>query len=158
MKLVGVLFFTFLGIQAFAEPVTHVIGNKNTPDVYMTVDAESSGSTSIGIYQRTTDKPYVTLADINGDGVFDLLSYSVLDKNGGHIMEVEDYGMDGQADFKTNMFSGAASIHINGEWYQSVGSTDEDRYFLIGKKKVLVREAVHEMRVAHGLVRDSKKE
>ncbi|MCV6605800.1 MAG: hypothetical protein OIF34_10875 [Porticoccaceae bacterium] len=139
-----------------AEPVTHIIGNENTPDVYMTVDGESEGSASIGIYQRTTDKPYITVADIDGDGVFDLLSYSVLDKNGGHIMEVEDYGMDGQADFKTNMFSGAASIHINGKWYESVGSTDEDRYFLIGKKKVLVREAVHEMRVAHGLVRERK--
>ncbi|MDM3871741.1 hypothetical protein QSV34_10305 [Porticoccus sp. W117] len=158
MKILATFCAALSSASLCAEPVTHIIGNENTPDVYMTVDGGSEGSVSIGIYQRTTDKPYVTLADIDGDGVFDLLSYSVLDKNGGHIMEVEDYGMDGQADFKTNMFSGAASIHINGEWYESVGSTDEDRYFLIGKKKVLVREAVHEMRVAHGLVRDTKKE
>ncbi|MGS2723625.1 hypothetical protein ACVBEJ_07745 [Porticoccus sp. GXU_MW_L64] len=153
-NIVLILIFALASVTLLAEPVTHIIGNKNTPDVYMTVDGESKGSASIGIYQRNTDKPYVTLADIDGDGVFDLLSYSVLDKNGGHIMEVEDYGMDGQVDFKTNMFSGAASIYIGGQWYESVGSTDEDRYFLIGKKKVLVREAVHEMRIAHGLVRD----
>ena len=35
-----------------------------------------------------------------GDGVFDLMTYDVLDSSGNVIRSIEDYGMDGQLDLR----------------------------------------------------------
>ncbi|MCL1049923.1 hypothetical protein L2755_09850 [Shewanella abyssi] len=120
------------------------------PSVGVSLDAAGSKESGVGIFQKGTGQPYASFVDKDGDGVFDLLMYSALDRNGKHLLEVEDYGMDGQADFKLNLETGVASIYFEGQWYHSIGKVAKDKYFLINNEKVSIQVAVKTMRALYG--------
>ncbi|QQX81022.1 hypothetical protein JK628_03885 [Shewanella sp. KX20019] len=120
------------------------------PSVGVSLDGGGSKESGVGVFQKGTGEPYASFVDKDGDGVFDLLMYSALDRNGKRLLEVEDYGMDGQADFKLNLETGVASIYFEGQWYQSIAEVAKDKYFLINNEKVSIRVAVRRMRALYG--------
>ncbi len=94
----------------------------------MNIGEESENSAGIAIFQRGTGVPYATILDKDGDGVFDLLTYSARDVSGKHLFEVEDYGMDGQADFKFNSQTGQAWVFYENEWREAHRPKTESIY------------------------------
>ncbi len=90
----------------------------NLPSVFLT---SSNGKVGLGVFQAKTGIPYLTLGDVDGDGVFDLLNYSSLSADGELLVEVEDYGMDGQPDFILNFRESSASVFYNGTWLAVTG-------------------------------------
>lgn len=138
------LWICLLPIVAAAEPAVYQIDADDAPHVFVTIGEESQNSAGIGIFQRTTGKPYLTLRDNDGDGVFDLLTYSVLNSEGERIMEVEDYGMNGQADFKVNYQSGRASVFYEGQWRETSGPK-QDRYVVVDGTSIPLTEVLSEI-------------
>jgi hypothetical protein len=98
------------------------IDRSGQPAVMMTY---SESDVALAIFQAGTGKPYLTLRDSDGDGAFDLLTYSSLSASGEWLGEVEDYGMDGQPDYILNVKEKAAKVFYNGSWYpvSGIGST-----------------------------------
>lgn len=96
--------------------VAHTIDAPGYPSVLLSA---GRGEHSLGIFQAMTHQPYVTMLDSNGDGVFDLLTYSVLSKDGEILYEVEDYGMDGQADLKIDHINSIAKVFYEGTWHEA---------------------------------------
>ena len=90
------------------------IDTPELPGVFVTSE---HGKVSVGVYQAGTCAPYLTLGDRDADGVFDLLTYSALSDDGRVLVEVEDYGMDGQPDFILNFAESSASVYYRGTWY-----------------------------------------
>jgi hypothetical protein len=78
--------------------------------------AMSSGG-SVGAYHRDTGKPMFVAADENGDGLIDLIAYTVLDESGErNMLEVIDYEADGQADMRLNFAEGYFEIWHDERW------------------------------------------
>jgi hypothetical protein len=79
------------------------------------------GKISVGVFQAGTCSPYLQLGDRDADGVFDLLTYSALSEDGENLVDVEDYGMNGQPDFILNHAASTASVFYHGTWYSVDG-------------------------------------
>ena len=109
------------------EPVVHgaapiaivdTVDLPNLPNVFL---SKENGKVGIGVFQAGTCEPYLTLRDADDDGVFDLLTYSSLSPDGEVLVEVEDYGMDGQPDFILDVESSSATVFYHGSWYPVSG-------------------------------------
>ena len=96
--------------SAFAE----TIANPGLPNVLATSER---GKTSVAVFQTGTCSPYLQLGDRDSDGVFDILTYSALSEDGEILVNVEDYGMDGQPDLILNHTEATASVFYQGAWY-----------------------------------------
>lgn len=115
------------------------ISHPNSPSIGMSIGNDKYKSTGIGIFQKGTGKPYVTIEDINGDGVFDSLRYSVLSKNGEWLVEVEDYGMDGIADFRMYIKEKRSEVFYQGKWLP-VNKEPNGSWVLVNKEKIPLNE------------------
>lgn len=100
--------------SAFAQ----TIANPGLPNV---LAMSESGKTSVAVFQKGTCSPYLQLGDRDSDGVFDLLTYSALSEDGETLVNVEDYGMDGQPDLILNHAAATASVFYQGTWYPVSG-------------------------------------
>lgn len=119
---------------------TFEIWEPGLPSVYMSVSEEIS----VGIFQQGTGKPYATFLDQDGDGVFDLLTYDVLDVDGNLLRSIEDYGMDGQSDLKIDFTNDTVSVFYKGRWRKAEGE-GHSRYVQIESKAVPLQEIVREL-------------
>lgn len=79
---------------------------------------ESSGSGGVGIYHRKSGTPMLSAGDKDGDGQFDVLSYSAVDNNGTATLTVIDYDVDGQPDIRVHLKDGYSEIWHNDRWYR----------------------------------------
>jgi len=122
--------------DTFIETIDH----PDYPSVLLSSDHKSI---AVGIYQAKTGQPYAVFSDKNGDGVFDLLTYSLLSQDGELLVEIEDYGMDGQADFRIDFKNSTASVYYKGKWRNVEGIGTEKRTVTL-EKQVLPLEAVLE--------------
>jgi hypothetical protein len=103
--------------------IIDTIDRAGLPAVFLT---SNEGDVALGIFQAKTKKPYLTLRDSDGDGVFDLLTYYSLSEFGEVLVEVEDYGMDGQPDLIVNRAERKASVFYRGSWHSVSGvGTDQ---------------------------------
>jgi hypothetical protein len=113
---------TFQGEAILGGDGVNVVADKidraGLPAVFLT---SNDGSVELGIFQAKTEKPYLTLRDSDGDGVFDLLTYNSLSEFGEVLVEVEDYGMDGQPDLIVNHAERKASVFYRGYWHSVSG-------------------------------------
>lgn len=60
----------------------------------------------------------LTVADENGDGRIDVLTYSVLNDDGEAIRDVIDYDANGQADLRIHFDEDFAEIWHSERWYR----------------------------------------
>ena len=79
------------------------------------------GKIGLVVFQANTGAPYLSLGDTDSDGVFDMLTYSSLSADGELLIEVEDYGMDGQPDFILNFEENSGSVYYDGAWREVRG-------------------------------------
>ena len=100
------------------DALVATIDNPQLPGVFV---VSERGKTSVGIFQTGTCVPYLQLGDRDSDGVFDLLTYSALSKDGKVLATVEDYGMDGQPDYILDFTNSTASVFYRGSWYPVAG-------------------------------------
>ena len=113
------------------------------PAVLLTYE---KGAVGIGIFQPRTGSPVLTLRDDNNDGVFDLLTYTALSDTGEALIEVVDYGMDGQPDFILNLRESNATVYVDGTWHPVAGvGTDDVTVEINGQIRSLV-EVVPKLR------------
>lgn len=98
------------------EAIARTIDHPALPPVLAT--SEQNG-VSVGVFQRGTGMPYLALNDSDNDGVFDLLTYSVLDADGNLLIEVEDFGMNGQADMRVNFATDAVQVFYEKQWLEA---------------------------------------
>ncbi len=147
MSTIRRLLSSLLLLPSFAagDPRALTIEDEDAPHVFVSIGQESEFSNGIGIFQRTTGRPYATFLDKDGDGVFDLLTYSVLDAHGDIISEVEDYGMDGQADFKLNFRDRSAEVFYLGEWREVQGFGERDPWIEYGDRQRPLKEVLAEL-------------
>lgn len=125
---------------ADTESEIDTIDRVNRPSVLMT---STDSRVNIGIFQARTGQPYVTMLDTDGDGVFDVLTYSSLSKSGEILVEVEDYGMDGQPDFILNRMQGTAVVFYKGTWreVEGVGSSQSPT-IKVGDTEILLKDVL----------------
>ena len=87
------------------------------------VGIEKGRSTStgggVGIFHRETGTPMVSVADRNGDGRIDILTYAVLDENGRAVLDVVDYEADGQPDMRVSFSDRYFEIWHVDRWYRT---------------------------------------
>jgi hypothetical protein len=76
----------------------------------------AKGKTGLAVFQANTGEPYLTLGDIDSDGVFDMLVYYSLSAGGETLAAVEDFGMDGQPDCILNFKDNTGSVFYDGSW------------------------------------------
>jgi len=123
--------------------IIEAIDHPGLPSVLLT---SSELEFSLGIYQANTGKPYVTLRDADGDGVFDILTYSSLSKSGDILVDVEDYGMDGQPDFILNHREAKASVYYQGAWHDVSGiGTDRPAIVNVDGTSLLLEDILDEV-------------
>jgi hypothetical protein len=103
------------------ENVNVVIDKIDRPGLPAVFLTSTEGSVDLGIFQAKTEKPYLTMRDSDGDGVFDLLTYFSLSESGEVLVEVEDYGMDGQPDLILDHAGKKASVFYQGSWHNVGG-------------------------------------
>lgn len=77
-----------------------------------------SAGGGVGIFHRATGVPILSVGDQSGDGRFDILSYSVIGKDGKAISEVVDYDADGQADLRLHFDGRRAEIWYDERWHE----------------------------------------
>lgn len=73
----------------------------------------------VGIFHRKNGTPMVSIADRNGDGLVDILTYAVLDENGEVVLDVVDYEADGQADMRVNFKDHYFELWHIDRWYRT---------------------------------------
>ncbi len=95
------------------DVVSEAIDVPGLPTVLLT---SAKGTTSLAVYQANTGQPVVVLGDTDNDGIFDMLTYSSLSADGELLVDVEDYGMDGQPDFILNFEKNSGSVYYDGSW------------------------------------------
>jgi len=78
----------------------------------------SGASGSVGIFAGPKGGPILVAADNDGDGSLDFLSYSVLDEAGESVLEVDDYGADGQADLRLHFRERYNELWHADRWYR----------------------------------------
>lgn len=71
----------------------------------------------VGIFHRDSKTPMVSLGDTTGDGQIDALSYTVVNEQGAAVVDVVDYGADGQADMRVHYGEGLVELWYNERWY-----------------------------------------
>jgi hypothetical protein len=76
-----------------------------------------SAGGGVGIFHRITGVPVLSVADQSGDGRLDILSYSVIGKDGKAIREVVDYDADGQANVRLHFDERRAEIWHKERWH-----------------------------------------
>jgi hypothetical protein len=79
----------------------------------------SSTGGGVGIFHRETGTPMVSIGDRDGDGLVDILTYAVLDKNGEAILDVVDYEADGQPDMRVNFQDHYFELWHIDRWYRT---------------------------------------
>ena len=106
------------------------------PTVFLRSDGNSTG---LAIFQSKTGAPYLTVTDSDNDGIFDLLTYSSLSEDGEALVDVEDYGMDGQPDFILRNTDSSASVFYEGRWLpvNGIGSGRNATVLVNGKERDL---------------------
>ena len=123
--------------------VTDKIDRAGLPAVFLT---STEGNVELGVFQAETGKPYLTLRDSDGDGVFDLLTYSTLSESGEVLVEVEDYGMDGQPDLILNHTEKKASVFYQSSWHEVSGvGTDQPASIEIDGQSLLLEDVLDEV-------------
>ena len=120
------------------------ISHPDSPSVGLSIDESKTKSTGIGIFQKGTGKPYVNIVDLNGDGVFDLLTYSILNKKGEWIAEIEDYGMNGVIDFRTFIKEKRSEVYYQNKWYK-VQKEGNERWIVVNKLKRPLKDVLNEL-------------
>ena len=130
-------------IGADPNAVIRTIDDPNYPAVMLT---RESGAVGIGIFQRETGSPVLTLRDADNDGVFDLLTYTSLSATGEALVDVVDYGMDGQPDHILNFQVPSASVFVDGRWHEVDGVGTENVTVEIDGRRVSVTEILAELR------------
>ena len=125
------------------EAVVLTIDDERFPAVFL---SDENGSVNLGVYQVRTGSPALTIRDADNDGVFDRLTYSALSASGETLVDVEDYGMDGQPDFILNHQVPSASVFIDGTWYEADGVGTDSVTVEIDGKRVSLKEVVAELR------------
>ena len=116
------------------------------PDYPAVMLTHENGVVGIGIFQPKTGRPFLTLRDDNNDGVFDLLRYSALSESGESLVEVEDYGMDGQPDLILNYQGKTASVFVDGDWHTVDGVTTNGATVLLDDERVSLAEVLNALR------------
>ena len=117
------------------------VSNPNSVSINIGIDSNPKNSNGAAIFQKKSGQPYVSVNDTDGDGVLDFLTYSVLNAEGELILSVEDFGMDGQADFKLNFLTGEAWVFWENEWRQAIGSNSE-RYIVVNEQRITLKDAL----------------
>lgn len=120
------------------------ISNQKTMDVSVSVDDNKENSNGVGIFQKNTGMPYVSVSDNDGDGVLDFITYSILDKDGKLLSSVEDFGMDGQIDFKIDFIKKTAWVFWENEWRESVRE-EGGAFIQFGDKKIAINDALKKL-------------
>ena len=115
------------------------IDDARYPSVLLT---QENGAVSLGVFQKETGSPVLTLRDADNDGVFDLLTYSSLSESGETLIDVEDYGMDGQPDFILNYQDSSAIVFVDGKWHEVDGVGTDDVTVLIGNERVALKDVI----------------
>ena len=64
------------------------------------MDTGASITISETVNEKLQNIPRVGLSDFDGDGIYDRLVYSAFDEEGDIMVDVTDFDLDGQADFK----------------------------------------------------------
>ena len=108
--------------------------------------ADASGSIGVGIFQPKTGQPVLTLRDDDKDGVFDLLTYASLSQSGEVLVDVHDYGMDGQPDLIVNYQQSTATLYFEGKWLTVEGVGSSDAAVMINGELTPLSEAVSSIR------------
>ena len=128
------------------EPIQHggdpdaVSATIDHPQLPAVIVGSENGKVGIGVFQAGSCAPYLQLGDSNADGVFDFLTYSALSPAGETLVDVEDYGMDGQPDFILNHTDSTAAVFYQGAWYPVDGlgtSGDEPSVTIDGQRRAL---------------------
>ena len=104
----------------FGNDPNAIVKTIDHPALFGVATSIDHGRTGLGVFQKGTGKPYLTLLDTDSDGVVDLLTYYVLDADGNELMSIEDFGMDGQADFKIDFVSDVVQVFYRGEWREGI--------------------------------------
>lgn len=125
---------------AFSATIDH----PELPGVFV---KSERGKVSVGIFQTGTCEPYLQLGDSDSDGVFDLLTYSALSQDGELLVDVEDYGMDGQPEFILNHSNSTASVFYQGSWYtvEGIGPNGEKPSVSIKGQRRLLADVLEEI-------------
>ena len=123
--------------------VVRTIDEPDYPSVLLT---NENGAVGVGIFQPETGSPVLTLRDDNNDGVFDLLTYSALSASGESLVDVDDYGMDGQPDLILNYEDKTASVFVDGQWHSVDGVATNDATVLLNDKRVSLAEVLNTIR------------
>lgn len=128
---------------AHPNALVRTIDEPGYPAILLT---HENGVVSVGIYQPETGRPVLSLRDDESDGVFDLLTYSALSESGKTLVEVDDYGMDGQPDLILNYQASTASMFFDGEWHAVDGVGSRDATVLINGKRIPLKDALNTIR------------
>lgn len=129
-----------------SKTTTHslFISNQKTMNVSVSVDDNKENSNGVSIYQKNTGQSYVSVSDSDGDGVLDFITYSILDKDGKLLSSVEDFGMDGQIDFKIDFIKKTAWVFWENEWRESVRE-EGGAFIQFGDKKIAINDALKKL-------------
>jgi hypothetical protein len=79
---------------------------------------QSPTSGGVAVFHRETGQPMLSVGDTDGDGIFDVLEYSVLDEYGEGLLTVIDYEADGQPDLRMNFAEEYNEIWHSNRWYR----------------------------------------
>ena len=123
-----------------------VVRTIDEPDYPAVLLTHENGVVGVGIFQPETGSPVLTLRDDNNDGVFDLLTYSALSESGESLVDVDDYGMDGQPDLILNYQDKTASVFVEGHWHSVDGVATNDATVLLNDKRVSLAEVLNTIR------------
>jgi hypothetical protein len=123
-----------------------VVRTIDEPDYPAVLLTHENGVVGVSIFQPETGSPVLTLRDDNNDGVFDLLTYSALSESGESLVDVDDYGMDGQPDFILNYQDKTASVFVDGHWHSVDGVATKDTTVLLNGKRVSLAEVLNTIR------------
>ncbi len=127
---------------ADATTVVRTIDEPRYPSVML---MEENGAVGIGVFQLGTGSPVLTVRDDDNNGVFDLLTYSSVTESGEVLVEVDDYGMDGQPDFILNYHESSAKVYFEGEWLTVEGIGSSNATVMIGGQSVRLGDVLDEI-------------
>jgi hypothetical protein len=95
---------------------THVSA-KGAFTVAVTKGVSPTDKNGVDVFLGDTRESLLTVADSDGDGRPNVLSYYAVDKAGKHTVQVTDYDMDGQPDYKVDFVEHRVELWHSGRWY-----------------------------------------